>query len=77
MGIPQKVVKKLRGKPGTSVTIWIRREGEEELLVSGSTENIRLKSVRSEMLDEDWIYQDKPVQAQASGRRSGSLSFPF
>jgi carboxyl-terminal processing protease len=53
----QKVVKKLRGKPGTSVTIWIRREGEEELLKFEITrENIKLKSVRSEMLDEDLGY---------------------
>ena len=49
----QQVVKRLRGKPGTSVTIWIRREGEEELLkFEIERENIKLVSVRSEMMED-------------------------
>ena len=48
----QKVVKHLRGKPGTSVTIWIRREGEEALLkFELAREIIKLKSVRWEMME--------------------------
>ena len=53
----QKVVKRLRGKPGTVVTIWIRREGADELLKFDLTrENIKLKSVRYEMMDKDLGY---------------------
>ncbi len=53
----QQVVKKLRGKPGTSVTIWVRRDGEEELLKFEITrQNIKLESVRSEMLDKNLGY---------------------
>ena len=53
----QQVVKKLRGKPGTSVTIWVRRDGEEELLKFELTrENIKLESVRSEMMDKTLGY---------------------
>lgn len=49
----QQVVKRLRGKPGTSVTIWVRREGEEELLkFEIERENIKLVSVRSEMMED-------------------------
>lgn len=47
------VVKKLRGRPGTSVTVWMRREGEDELLKFDIVrENIVLESVRYEMLPE-------------------------
>lgn len=53
----QQVVKRLRGKPGTSVTIWVRREGKDELLKFDITrENIKLKSVRSEMMDKTLGY---------------------
>lgn len=53
----QQVVKRLRGKPGTSVTIWVRREGEEELLKFEIVrENIKLVSVRSEMMEEKLGY---------------------
>lgn len=53
----QQVVKKLRGKPGTSVTIWVRRDGEDELLKFELTrENIKLESVRSEMMDKTLGY---------------------
>ena len=47
----QEVVKRLRGKPDTPVTIWVRREGEEELLKFDLVrEIIKIKSVRYEML---------------------------
>ncbi len=53
----QQVVKKLRGKAGTSVTIWVRRDGEDELLKFEITrENIKLESVRSEMIDKTLGY---------------------
>ena len=53
----QQVVKRLRGKPGTPVTIWVRREGEEELLKFEIVrENIKLVSVRSEMMEENLGY---------------------
>lgn len=53
----QEVVKRLRGKPNTSVTIWVRREGEEELLKFDLTrEIIKIKSVRYEMLSDDIGY---------------------
>ncbi|MBQ7577516.1 MAG: S41 family peptidase [Synergistaceae bacterium] len=52
-----KVVQKLRGEPGTKVTVWVRREGEEELLSFEITrEEIKLKSVRSQMLSDDIGY---------------------
>ena len=52
-----KVVQKLRGEPGTKVTVWVRREGEEELLSFEITrEIINLKSVRYEMLSDDIGY---------------------
>jgi len=51
------VVKKLRGRPGTSVTVWMRREGEDELLRFDIVrENIVLESVRYEMLPENIGY---------------------
>ncbi len=53
----QEVVKRLRGKPDTSVTVWVRREGEEELLKFELTrEIIKIKSVRYEMLSDDIGY---------------------
>ncbi|MDR2523719.1 MAG: S41 family peptidase [Synergistaceae bacterium] len=53
----QEVVKRLRGKPDTSVTIWVRREGEEELLKFELVrEVIKIKSVRYEMLSDDIGY---------------------
>ena len=52
-----KVVQKLRGEPNTKVTVWVRREGEEELLSFEITrEIINLKSVRYEMLSDDIGY---------------------
>ncbi|GHS94713.1 carboxyl-terminal processing protease [Synergistales bacterium] len=52
-----EVVKRLRGKPNTSVTIWIRREGEEELMKFDLTrEIIKIKSVRYELLSDDIGY---------------------
>lgn len=53
----QEVVKKLRGKPGTKVNISVRREGEEKLLPFAITRRIiRIKSVRSRMLEDDIAY---------------------
>ncbi len=50
----QQVVRRLRGAAGTSVIIWVRREGEEKLLrFDLMRENIKLVSVRSEMLEKD------------------------
>ena len=52
-----RVVQKLRGEPDTKVTVWVRREGEEELLSFEITrEIINLKSVRYEMLSDDIGY---------------------
>lgn len=53
----QRVVQRLRGKPDTKVTLWVRRDGEEELLKFELTrEIIKLKSVRYEMLSDDIGY---------------------
>lgn len=53
----QQVVKRLRGAAGTSVTIWVRREGEDKLLQFDlMRENIKLISVRSEMLEKNTGY---------------------
>lgn len=53
----QQVVKKLRGPAGTSVTIWVRRDKEDKLLrFDIQRENIKLFSVRSEMIDKDTGY---------------------
>jgi carboxyl-terminal processing protease len=53
----QEVVKRLRGKPNTSVTVWIRREGEEELMKFDlMREVIKIKSVRHEILSDDIGY---------------------
>ncbi|HCD71427.1 MAG TPA: S41 family peptidase, partial [Thermovirga lienii] len=47
-----KVVKNLRGEPGTKVTIWVRREGHEDLIKFDITrELIQIHTVRHEMLD--------------------------
>lgn len=52
-----RVVQKLRGEPDTKVTVWVRREGEEELLSFEITrEIIKLHSVRHEMLSDDIGY---------------------
>ncbi len=52
-----RVVQKLRGEPDTKVTVWVRREGEEELLSFEITrEIIQLHSVRHEMLSDDIGY---------------------
>ena len=52
-----QVVQKLRGEPDTSVTVWVRREGEDELLEFKITrEIIKIKSVRYEMLSGDIGY---------------------
>lgn len=52
-----KVVDNLRGEPGTPVTIWIRREGEQDLLKKDMIrEEIKLESVRYEMLSDDIGY---------------------
>jgi len=52
-----RVVQKLRGEPDTKVTVWVRREGEDELLSFEITrEIIKIKSVRSQMLSDDIGY---------------------
>ena len=52
-----RVVQILRGEPDTKVTVWVRREGEEELLSFEITrEIIKLHSVRNEMLSDDIGY---------------------
>ncbi|QTX33267.1 S41 family peptidase [Aminithiophilus ramosus] len=58
IGVDQnEVVKKLRGAPGTAVTVWIRREGADELLQFDLVrENIQIHSVRHEVLQERWGY---------------------
>ena len=53
----ERVVQRLRGEPDTKVTIWVRREGEDELLSFEVTrEIIKLKSVRYQMLSDDIGY---------------------
>ena len=52
-----RVVQRLRGAPDTKVTVWVRREGEDELLSFEMTrELIKLRSVRHEMLSDDIGY---------------------
>ena len=52
-----RVVQKLRGEPDTKVKIWVRREGEDELLeFEIKREIIMLHSVRYEMLSDDIGY---------------------
>jgi len=57
-GMPlSKVVKLLRGDPGTKVTIWIRRAGEEKLLKFTLTRaQIKLKAVKGEIIDKNIAY---------------------
>ena len=53
----QRVVQRMRGRPDTRVTLWIRRDGEEELLkFEMMREIIKIKSVRYEMLSDDIGY---------------------
>lgn len=53
----QEIVKKLRGKPGTKVKITVRRKGEKEPIPFTITRRIiRIKSVRSRMLEDDIAY---------------------
>ncbi len=48
-----EVVNNLRGEPGTGVTIWIRRESEEDLLRFDIVrEKISIQTVKSEMLSD-------------------------
>lgn len=48
-----KVVDNLRGKPGTEVTIWVRREGEDQLLEFDiRREQIEIHTVRHEMIGD-------------------------
>ncbi|KUK13836.1 MAG: S41 family peptidase [Synergistetes bacterium] len=52
-----KVVKLLRGEPGTKVTIWVRRPGKDKLLKFTITRaQINLKAVKSEMLENGIAY---------------------
>ena len=76
-----KVVDTLRGKPGTNVTIWIRREGEEQLLKFDiKRENIQIHTVRHEMIGEtgylrisqfnqrtEWEFQDALRDVESKG----------
>ncbi|MCS7232602.1 MAG: S41 family peptidase [Synergistetes bacterium] len=56
MGL-SKVVKLLRGEPGTQVTIWIRRAGEDKLLKFTITRaKVKLKAVKSELIDKNIAY---------------------
>jgi len=51
------VVEKLRGKPGTKVTVWVRREGNDELLRFDMTrELIKIDSVNQKRLTNDVAY---------------------
>ncbi|MGC9489598.1 MAG: S41 family peptidase [Thermovirgaceae bacterium] len=54
LGWDQKdVVDDLRGKPGTEVTIWVRREGENQLLEFHiRREQIQINTVRHEMIGD-------------------------
>lgn len=51
------VVKMLRGKPGSSVVVWVRRKGIDDLLeMKMVRELIKLDSVRSELLSDNVGY---------------------
>jgi len=51
------VVKMLRGEPGTNVTVWVRREGHDELLRFDITrELIKIESVSQKRLTNDIAY---------------------
>jgi carboxyl-terminal processing protease len=52
-----EAVKKMRGKPGTEITLTIVREGEEkQQKISLTRDIIRVQSVRSRMLDPGFAY---------------------
>lgn len=47
------IAKRLRGTPGTSISVWVRRESEDELLKFDLVrEIIKIQSVKHEMLDD-------------------------
>ena len=53
----EQAVKKLRGSPGSKVTITIAREGEKELKDFALTrEMIKIESIRSKMIDSETGY---------------------
>ena len=53
----QEIVNRLRGSPGSEVTVWMRRESEDELLKFDLTrEIIKIESVKSKMLSDDIGY---------------------
>jgi carboxyl-terminal processing protease len=53
----QEIVNRLRGSPGSSVTVWMRRESEDELLKFDLVrEIIKIESVKSKMLSDDIGY---------------------
>ena len=53
----QEIVNRLRGNPGSAVTVWMRRENEEELLKFDLVrEIIRIEAVRNEMLSDNIGY---------------------
>jgi carboxyl-terminal processing protease len=53
----QAAVNKMRGKPGTSVTLTIAREGKKNTLKFKITRKIiKIKSVKFDMLPEDYAY---------------------
>ena len=69
-----RIVQKLRGEPDTKVTVWVRREGEDELLSFEITrEIIKLKSVRYEMLSDDigYLRLSQFKQSTSEEARSG------
>ena len=53
----QEIVNRLRGAPGAGVTVWMRRDGEDEILKFDLIrEIIKIESVRSKMLSDDIGY---------------------
>ncbi|MCL2767572.1 MAG: S41 family peptidase [Synergistaceae bacterium] len=53
----QEVVNRLRGTPGTAVTVWMRRESEDDLLKFDLVrEIIKIESVKNEMLSDNIGY---------------------
>lgn len=53
----EQVVQRLRGEPGTKVTVWVVRDGEDKLLSFEITrEIIKIESVRYQMLSDDIGY---------------------
>ena len=52
-----EAVKEMRGTPGTTVTIVVLRKGEEKpLSFTLKRQNIKLQSVKSKLLDQDYGY---------------------